>query len=53
MYRQPVHSHGSKGGVSHITISDIAPTLELAIAWRREDPSPIIKTLIGKSPDVS
>lgn len=33
-------------GLKQLTISGPAPTLELAIAWRQEDPSSIVKSLV-------
>lgn len=35
-------------GLEHLVISDTAPTLELAIAWRQEDPSSVVKSLINQ-----
>lgn len=37
-------------GVSHIVVSDMTPTLEIAIAWRREDPSFVVKSLVSEIP---
>ncbi|PZD71064.1 HTH-type transcriptional regulator CatM [Acaryochloris thomasi RCC1774] len=37
---------GSKG-LHRIAISDTAPALELAIAWRKEDPSAVVKSLVS------
>ncbi|MEO0801051.1 MAG: LysR family transcriptional regulator [Cyanobacteria bacterium J06642_2] len=33
-------------GVSHLDISDHSPTLDIAIAWRHDDPSAVIEALI-------
>ena len=33
-------------GVSHVVINGLAPTLELAIAWRRDDPSLVIESSV-------
>jgi DNA-binding transcriptional LysR family regulator len=35
-------------GLRHIAISDIAPALELAIAWRREDPYSVVRLLVSE-----
>lgn len=35
-------------GLKHLAISGTAPTLELAIAWRREDPSSIVESLVNQ-----
>lgn len=37
-------------GLKHLLISDASPSLELAIAWRREDPSSVLKSLVSKIP---
>lgn len=34
-------------GQHHVAISDMAPVLELAIAWRKEDPSTAVKSLVS------
>lgn len=39
-------------GLKHLTISGTAPTLELAIAWRQEDPSSAVKSLVSQIPGV-
>ena len=39
-------------GVSHIELCGATPTLELAIAWRHEDPSTVIKALVGGMPEL-
>ncbi|MEO0489611.1 MAG: LysR family transcriptional regulator [Cyanobacteria bacterium J06659_2] len=39
-------------GVSHLAINNRAPTLEIAIAWRRDDPSAIVKTLVEEIPGI-
>lgn len=39
-------------GLKHLAISGIAPTLELAIAWRQEDPSSATKSLVSQIPGV-
>ena len=39
-------------GVSHIELSDMTPTLEVAIAWRREDPSTVVKALVSGIPEL-
>jgi DNA-binding transcriptional LysR family regulator len=36
-------------GLKHLTISGAAPTLELAMVWRREDPSSIVRSLVSKT----
>ena len=35
-------------GLRYVAISDTAPALELAIAWRRADPSSVVKALISE-----
>ncbi|MEH2068676.1 MAG: LysR family transcriptional regulator [Nostoc sp.] len=35
-------------GLRYLTLSDTAPALELAIAWRRADPSFVVKVLISE-----
>ncbi|MBW4652505.1 MAG: LysR family transcriptional regulator [Kaiparowitsia implicata GSE-PSE-MK54-09C] len=39
-------------GLKHLAISGTAPTLELAIAWRQEDPSSATKSLVSQIPGV-
>ena len=39
-------------GVSHIELCDMTPTLEVAIAWRREDPSTVVKALVSGIPEL-
>ncbi|NJL57455.1 LysR family substrate-binding domain-containing protein [bacterium] len=39
-------------GLKHLVISNTAPTLELAIAWRQEDPSSIVKSLVSQVPGI-
>lgn len=39
-------------GLKHLVIDNTAPTLELAIAWRREDPSSIVEALVNQIPSV-
>lgn len=38
-------------GVSHIELSGKIPSLDIAIAWRSEDPSTIVKTLVKDIPE--
>ncbi|MEO1149295.1 MAG: hypothetical protein AAFY26_27695, partial [Cyanobacteria bacterium J06638_22] len=38
-------------GVSHIELCDMTPTLEIAIAWRREDPSTVVQSLVMEIPE--
>lgn len=37
-------------GVSHVVVSDMTPTLEIAVAWRREDPSFVVRSLVSETP---
>lgn len=39
-------------GLKHLAISGTAPTLELAIVWRQEDPSSATKSLVSQIPGV-
>lgn len=39
-------------GLKHLVIDDTVPTLELAMAWRREDPSSIVKSLVSEIPGI-
>ncbi|GAB4377009.1 MAG: LysR family transcriptional regulator [Elainellaceae cyanobacterium] len=39
-------------GLKHLAINGTAPTLEIAIAWRQEDPSSATKSLMSQIPGV-
>lgn len=39
-------------GLEHLVIKGTVPTLELAIAWRQEDPSSIVKSLVNRISDI-